>query len=189
LSAPKRILRDMNKTLVSIFSSLLLVPVLADEKPNIIYILADDLGYGDVQHLNPERGKILTPHMDQMAKEGMTFTDAHTTSSVCTPTRYSILTGRYNWRTKLQRSVLNGYGKSLIEKKVLTVPTFLRDNGYTTAMIGKWHLGLGLPTIDKQPAKPADNAELKNRKNKGAFDPAEISNINWKGRWTGLRRL
>ena len=65
------------------------------EKPNIIYILADDLGYGDVQALNPERGKILTPHMDKVAADGMTFTDAHTSSSVCTPTRYSILTGRY----------------------------------------------------------------------------------------------
>lgn len=122
--------------------------LVAAERPNIIYILADDMGYGDVQVLNPERGKILTPHMDRVAAEGMIFTDAHTTSSVCTPTRYSILTGRYNWRTELQKGVLNGYGEPLIPTDRMTVPSFLRDNGYTTAMIGKWHLGLGISTID-----------------------------------------
>ncbi|MGE9269990.1 MAG: sulfatase-like hydrolase/transferase, partial [Verrucomicrobiales bacterium] len=98
------------------------------QKPNIIVILADDLGYGDVQCLNPDRGKIPTPHMDAVAATGMTFTDAHTTSSVCTPTRYSIMTGRYNWRTKLQKSVLDGYGEPLIPTDRLTVPRFLRDN-------------------------------------------------------------
>jgi hypothetical protein len=67
-------------------------------KPNIVYILADDMGYGDVQVLNPEHGKIATPHMDQLAADGMIFTDAHSSSSVCTPTRYGIITGRYNWR-------------------------------------------------------------------------------------------
>ena len=88
-------------------------------KPNIVVILADDLGYEDVQCLNPKRGKIATPHMDQVAADGMTFTDAHTTSSVCTPTRYSLLTGRYNWRTKLQSFVLNGYGKLLDRVELL----------------------------------------------------------------------
>lgn len=151
----------------------------AAEQPNIIYILADDLGYGDVQCLNPERGKILTPHMDQLAEDGMTFTDAHTTSSVCTPTRYSILTGRYNWRTKLQRSVLNGYGEPLIAPDRMTVPSFLKENGYTTAMIGKWHLGLGIETIDGKKAKAASG--LKAKRGKGAFPPAELSNIAWKG--------
>lgn len=124
----------------------------AAKKPNIIYILADDLGYGDVQCLNPERGKIPTPHMDQLAKDGMTFTDAHTSSSVCTPTRYSIITGRYNWRTKLQKGVLNGYGLPLIPTDRMTVPSFLKENGYTTAMIGKWHLGLGIATTDGKKA-------------------------------------
>ena len=95
----------------SALAAALLLPLcasLADEsaKPNIVYILADDLGYGDVQCLNPERGKIETPQIDQLASEGMIFTDAHTSSSVCTPTRYGILTGRYNWRTRLQRFVL-----------------------------------------------------------------------------------
>ena len=146
-------------------------------KPNIVYILADDLGYGDVQCLNPERGKILTPHMDKLAADGMTFTDAHTTSSVCTPTRYSILTGRYNWRTKLQIHVLNGYELPLIPTDRMTVPSFLRDNGYTTAMIGKWHLGLDIPTIDGKKAKPA--AGLKGKIGKGEFPPNKLSNIDW----------
>ena len=152
---------------------------LCAEKPNIVYILADDLGYGDVQCLNPERGKIATPHMDKVAAEGMTFTDAHTTSSVCTPTRYSILTGRYNWRSKLQIHVLDGYGLPLIPTNRVTVPSFLKDNGYLTAMIGKWHIGLNLPTTDGKVAKPAGG--LKAKKGKGAFPPAELSNIDWSG--------
>ena len=128
---------------------------LEGSRPNIIYILADDMGYGDVKCLNPERCKILTPHMDQVAKEGMIFTDAHTTSSVCTPTRYSILTGRYNWRTHLQKYVLNGFSKPLITSDRLTVPSFLKANGYHTAMIGKWHLGLNIATTDGKPAAPS----------------------------------
>ncbi|MDB4409142.1 arylsulfatase [Akkermansiaceae bacterium] len=148
-------------------------------RPNIIYILADDLGYGDVHCLNPERGKIKTPHMDKLAADGLTFTDAHTTSSVCTPTRYSILTGRYNWRTTLQRSVLNGYGQALIKPDRMTVPSFLRENGYTTAMIGKWHLGLNIATTDDK--KASAKGGLREKKGKGAFPPAELSNINWKG--------
>ena len=147
--------------------------------PNIVYILADDMGYGDVQCLNPKRGKIATPNMDQVAADGMTFTDAHTTSSVCTPTRYGIMTGRYNWRTKLQRHVLNGYGLPLIPTDRMTVPSFLGENGYTTAMIGKWHLGLGIPTIDGKKAEPAKG--IGQKKGKGAFPPEELSNIDWKG--------
>ncbi|YCM46957.1 arylsulfatase (plasmid) [Verrucomicrobiaceae bacterium 227] len=148
-------------------------------KPNIVYILADDLGYGDVHCLNPERGKIKTPYMDKLAADGMTFTDAHTTSSVCTPTRYSILTGRYNWRTKLQVHVLDGYGKPLIAPDRMTVASLLRENGYTTAMIGKWHLGLDIATTDGKKAAPKGG--LKQKKGKGAFPPAELSNIDWKG--------
>ena len=84
-------------------------------RPNIIYILADDLGYGDVSRFNPQ-GKIKTPYLDQLASEGLIFTDAHATSSVCTPTRYGILTGRYNWRTKLKSGVLTGKSKALVPK-------------------------------------------------------------------------
>ena len=125
----------------------------ADNPPNVIYILADDLGYGDLSHAG---GKAPTPHCDRLAKEGMRFTDSHTTSSVCTPTRYGIVTGRYNWRTKLKSGVLWGLSEPLIPEKRLTVPKFLQQNGYHTAVIGKWHLGLGwkmLPNGEKKKAK------------------------------------
>ncbi len=121
--------------------------------PNIIYILADDLGYGDVQCLNPKRGKIPTPHMDQLAAQGMYFTDAHTSSSVCTPTRYGILTGRYNWRTKLQSGVLYGFDQPLIAQDRLTVAGFLKQQGYNTAAVGKWHLGMAMRTPDGKPTR------------------------------------
>ncbi len=110
------------------------------ENPNIIYILADDLGYGDVKCFNP-KGKIPTPNMDEMASNGIMFTDAHTSSAVCTPTRYGILTGRYNWRSSLKSSVLGGYSKSLIRQERITIAEMLKEQGYTTAFIGKWHLG------------------------------------------------
>ncbi|MGB7323490.1 MAG: arylsulfatase [Rubripirellula sp.] len=131
-----------------------------DTLPNIVFILADDMGYGDVQCLNPDRGKIATPAMDRLAGEGMIFTDAHTTSSVCTPTRYGILTGRYNWRTHLQKSVLFGFDKPLIDENRLTVAGFLKNNGYNTAAIGKWHLGLDLPTTDGEPIKGNNPANI-----------------------------
>jgi arylsulfatase A-like enzyme len=108
--------------------------------PNIVLILADDLGHGDVQCLNPQRGKIKTPHLDRLAAEGMTFTDAHSGSSVCTPTRYGVLTGRYAWRTRLQNGVLNGNTEPLIAADRLTVPGLLKQHGYHAACIGKWHL-------------------------------------------------
>ena len=110
-------------------------------KPNIIFILCDDLGYGDVSCNNPE-GKIPTPRIDGLAHEGMRFTDVHTTSSVCTPTRYGVLTGRYNWRSRLQTGVLGGLSPRLIEPGRVTVAELLRRNGYHTACIGKWHLGM-----------------------------------------------
>lgn len=113
----------------------------AADKPNFVFILCDDLGYGDVKCLNPE-GKIATPNMDRLAREGVTFTDAHTSSSVCTPTRYGILTGRYNWRTKLQKGVLGGLSPRLIEQGRVTVAEMLRAQGYKTACVGKWHLGM-----------------------------------------------
>jgi arylsulfatase A-like enzyme len=112
------------------------------DQPNIIYILADDLGYGDVAWLNDE-SKIPTPHMDRIASSGMTFTDCHSNSAVCTPTRYGVLTGRYAWRGRLKSGVLWGYSAPLIEPGRLTVASMLRNCGYATACIGKWHLGLG----------------------------------------------
>jgi arylsulfatase A len=110
--------------------------------PNIVYILADDLGFGDLSCLNPD-SRIPTPHMDAAAAQGMTFTDAHSNSAVCTPTRYGVLTGRYCWRGRLKSGVLMGYDEPLIEPDRLTVASLLRSRGYQTACIGKWHLGLG----------------------------------------------
>lgn len=112
-----------------------------NQRPNIVVMLADDMGFGEVQHLNPERGKIATPCLDGIAMNGMVFTDGHSGSSVCTPTRYGLLTGRYAWRTRLQKGVLTG-GESLIAKDRLTIAKMLKQNGYHTACIGKWHLGM-----------------------------------------------
>jgi arylsulfatase A-like enzyme len=109
-------------------------------KPNIVFVLCDDLGYGDVHSLNPERGKIPTPAVDRLAREGMIFTDAHSGSSVCTPTRYGLLTGRYSWRTTLQSGVVQGFAPCLIAPDRPTVASFLKRQGYQTAIIGKWHL-------------------------------------------------
>ncbi|MEO7048071.1 MAG: arylsulfatase [Ferruginibacter sp.] len=110
-------------------------------QPNIVYILTDDLGYGDVSIYNPE-SKIQTPNIDSFALEGMRFTDMHAPSSVCTPSRYGILTGDYCWRSRLPQSVLSGYGRALIEPGTPTVASLLKQNDYNTAVIGKWHLGL-----------------------------------------------
>ena len=109
------------------------------QPPNIVYILADDMGYGDVSALNPE-SKIITPNLDKMANDGMIFTDAHTNSSVCTPTRYGILTGRYCWRTSLKKSVLRNCANSFVDASTITVASYLKQHGYNTGMVGKWHL-------------------------------------------------
>ncbi|WP_152267814.1 sulfatase family protein [Agriterribacter humi] len=113
----------------------------AQQKPNIIYILADDLGYGDVSCLNAD-SKLHTVNIDKMAAGGMKFTDAHSNSAVCTPTRYGIITGRYAWRTVLQNGVLWGYDTMLIKNSRTTLASLLKRNGYHTGGIGKWHLGL-----------------------------------------------
>lgn len=112
-----------------------------ENRPNIIYILADDLGIGDLSIYN-ENSKIHTPNLDDLGSQGMMFTDAHTSSSVCTPTRYGILTGRYNWRTPLKQFVTWGTSPMLIQDDRLTVADLLQQHGYKTANIGKWHLGL-----------------------------------------------
>ena len=107
---------------------LLLAAQLPAASPNIIFILADDMGYGDVQALNP-KSKIPTPHLNRLAKEGMTFTDAHSPSGVCTPTRYGVITGRYCWRSSLKRGVLGGYSAPLIEKDRPTVGSIMQLAG------------------------------------------------------------
>ncbi len=139
--------------------------------PNIIFILADDLGAGDVRCFNPQ-GKIATPQLDALAARGMMFTEAHSSSAVCTPTRYNILTGRYNWRSTLKQGVLGGFSPPLIEEGRLTVAEFLRRQGYHTAAIGKWHLGLDWarsPRGDTAEATPKKKGKTK----AGAATPAE----------------
>ena len=118
--------------------------VAAADKPNVVYILADDMGYGDVSCLN-EKSAWKTVHMDRLAAEGMVFTDAHSGSAVCTPTRYGILTGRYAWRSRSKRGVLGGASEHLIDPDRMTVADLLKKNGYHTACIGKWHLGWDWP--------------------------------------------
>lgn len=116
-------------------------------RPNIIYILADDLGYGDISAHNPESA-VQTPYMDRLINEGMSFSDAHSASAVCTPTRYGILTGEYCWRSSLKSSVLWGYSPPLIKPDQVTVASFLKSHGYRTGVVGKWHLGLGWQAKD-----------------------------------------
>jgi len=115
---------------------------LPEKNPNLIYILADDLGFGDISSYNPA-SKIITPNIDMMVSDGIMFSDAHSASAVCTPTRYGILTGRYSWRTGLKQGVTWSWDQPLIETSRLTLSSMLKEKGYLTACIGKWHLGLG----------------------------------------------
>jgi len=116
----------------------------AADRPNVIVILADDMGYDSVSGLNDKMG-MATPAIDQLMREGMSFTDAHSTSAVCTPTRYGLLTGRYNWRSRLKRGIVGKWERPLIEDARLTLPEMFREHGYETACIGKWHLGWNWP--------------------------------------------
>ena len=118
-----------------------------NERPNIVYILTDDIGYGDISCLNGN-SKIPTPNIDRLAGEGRIFTDAHAGSSICSPSRYSLLTGQYSFRSRLQRGVLLGYSRHLIDPERLTVPALLKAQGYHTAFFGKWHLGMDMRTTD-----------------------------------------
>jgi arylsulfatase A-like enzyme len=132
----------MRPTIIAL--GILLAGLTAAERPNIIVILADDQGFGDLGANNPQ-SKIATPNLDALAKGGLRFTDGHTSSGVCTPTRYSLLTGRYHWRTKLQSGVLGGFSPPLIAKDRLTVAGMLKQQGYATGCFGKWHLGMSFP--------------------------------------------
>jgi len=123
---------------------LMCLTALAADRPNIIVILADDQGFGDLGANNPQ-SKISTPHLDALAKGGVRFKDGHTSSGVCTPTRYSLLTGRYHWRTRLQNGVLGGFSAPLLARDRLTLAGLLKRQGYATGCFGKWHLGMSFP--------------------------------------------
>ncbi|MGA2498469.1 MAG: sulfatase-like hydrolase/transferase, partial [Tepidisphaeraceae bacterium] len=143
---------------VLLFTSLLVSVVLnavaaLPSKPNIVLILADDLGYGDVNCYN-DRAKAPTPNLDRLAREGMRFTDAHSPAAVCTPARYSLMTGQMAFRVPRGGTVFTGVGgPSLIAPGRLTLPAMLRANGYTTACVGKWHVGLTFFDKDGQPIR------------------------------------
>jgi len=120
----------------------------SQNRPNIVIIIADDMGYGEVQALNPERSIVPTPNLDRLVQEGMTFTDGHSGSSVCTPSRYSLMTGRYSWRTLRAAGVGKGpksYGGCMIPADRMTIGNLVRNQGYNTSYIGKWHLGFSTP--------------------------------------------
>ncbi|MFT5468235.1 MAG: arylsulfatase A [Verrucomicrobiales bacterium] len=155
---PEAPLNSMKRLTLFCAAMLALLGTTAAKTPNLIFILADDMGYGDVSHAG---GLAPTPHIDRLAAEGMRFTDAHTTSSVCTPTRYGILTGRYNWRSRLKKSVLFGLDEPLIPTDRLTLPGFLGKHGYRTGIVGKWHLGLGWQKLPDGEKREAQNGETK----------------------------
>ncbi len=136
-------------------------------KPNIVIILADDLGYGDVQCYNAQRGKIPTPHIDRLAAQGLRFTDGPCSSGVCSPSRYTLLTGRYHGRSRLQTGIVPVFGEPLIAPGRLTIGGLARQQGYRTSAIGKRHLGWDWPITPEQhkilfgPGKAAVTAEAR----------------------------
>ncbi len=134
--------------LAGVILSCIISPIYA-QQPNIVLILADDLGYGDLGCYNPH-SLIPTPHLDQLAKEGIRFTQAYCPVSVCSPTRYALMTGRYPWRSWKKSGVMANYEPSMIDSSLLTLPEMLQQAGYTTAGFGKWHLGTTFPTKDGQ---------------------------------------
>ncbi len=138
-------------------------------RPNVVLILADDLGYGDVRCYNPDRGKIPTPNLDRLAAQGMRFTDGHSSSGVCSPSRYTLLTGRYHWRTRLQAGIVGVYGEPLIAPDRLTIAGLAKEHGYRTAAIGKWHLGWDWPV------EPAQRPYLRAPEPRGKDQPAPVA--------------
>lgn len=145
--------RTLMKTLLILFAFAL--PLVAAEKPNILFLYADDMGYGDVAIQNPE-SKIPTPHLDQLAREGIRFIDGHSSSGVCTPSRYALLTGTYHWRRF--HGIVNAFDKPVFKEGELTMPLMLRGEGYSTACIGKWHLGWNWDAIRKPDAPKGRNS-------------------------------
>jgi len=156
-----------------VLASLISCSSINTNSPNIVIILADDMGYGDVQTFNPQ-SEIPTPSLNRLSEQGVMFMDAHTPSSVCTPTRYGLLTGRYCWRSSLKRGVLRGYSIPLIEEDRMTIASYLKEKGYRTGVVGKWHLGLGFhrdSTGNGEPGVKYDMTKpLHSTPNKNGFD-------------------
>ena len=141
-------------------------------KPNVLVIYADDLGYGDVSCYNRDRGRIATPHIDRLAAEGMRFTDAHSSSGVCSPSRYTLLTGRYHWRSRLQNGIVPLWGQPLIARDRLTIASLAKQHGYRTACFGKWHLGWNWPI-------PPDRSPLFKEQPKGNATATDAHRRVW----------
>ena len=132
----KRFTRHL--VILTLFAGFLICPSVAADRPNLVIIYADDLGYGDLNIQNPD-SKIPTPNLDQLAREGMRFTDAHSSSGICSPSRFALLTGSYHWRR--QHGIVNSFGPPFFHDSDYTLPQMLQEIGYQTACIGKWHLG------------------------------------------------
>ncbi|VGO13962.1 Arylsulfatase [Pontiella desulfatans] len=139
------------RTIIAAGALAAVAAVAAQKKPNIVIFLADDYGYGSSNCYGTPESVLKTPHMNRLAEKGMRFTQAYAPAAVCTPTRYGLLTGRYCWRTGMRRGVVNVCDRLLIDEGRFTLPQMLKDDGYRTAVIGKWHLGFG-----KQEGKRAD---------------------------------
>ncbi|MCA9165361.1 MAG: sulfatase-like hydrolase/transferase, partial [Planctomycetales bacterium] len=160
-------------TLVVLLLHAAIVAAQQPKSPNILIIYADDLGYGDVQCYNPERGKIRTPNIDRLASQGMRFTDGHSSSGVCSPSRYTLLTGRYHWRTRLQTGIVGLWGSPLIASDRMTIGTLAKQHGYQTACVGKWHLGWDWPI-------PNDRAEVFKERPKGPVSATDAHRAVWR---------
>ncbi|WP_340170939.1 sulfatase-like hydrolase/transferase, partial [Lacinutrix sp.] len=125
--------------IVSIFSNS--ITFAQSKKPNVIVFIADDFGFGSTNVYGASQALIKTPNINKLAKEGVKFTNAYTTGSVCTPTRYALMTGQYSWRTRLKKGVVNMNDPALIDVNRKTLPKYMQSLGYKTALVGKWHLG------------------------------------------------
>lgn len=155
---------------VSLFSVMVSVATWAGEAkpPNIVILYADDMGYGDLSVQNAD-SKIATPHLDELATEGMRFTDAHSSSGICTPSRYALLTGRYHWRKF--HDIVHTFGGSVLDSERITLPEMLQQQGYRTACIGKWHLGWDWDAIKRPGARPRNGSKgVSPHYAAGAFD-------------------
>ncbi len=163
-------------------SSLFSIFATANNAPNILFIYADDLGYGDVSCYNP-KSKVSTPHIDQLAADGIRFSDAHSPSTVCTPSRYSVMTGRMAFRLNYPGVFTGVQGPCLIEEDRLTLPQMLREKGYATALFGKWHIGMTFFDKAGRPI-PEIQTELENGRSRTESGVALVNAVDFSRRIT-----